>query len=531
MAYYEQQELSFCKTATRMEYSDRTPLRQGLEPLSRLAQLRSRGLVIVLLLLLAIDTAGCTLSRNPITGRKRALAWTWEQEKQIGAEADQQITAQFGLYENEFLAAYVERIGQRVLAESHVRRPDADPVFRETPFFFRVLDSPIVNAFALPGGYIYVTRGLISHLDNEAQLAVVLGHEIGHVEARHASQRALAQQLGQIGLIGGAILGQELLGLPAQDLLNIGGTAVQLMFLKYSRDDERESDQLGVEYAARADYEASEGSAFFESLKRIGEREGHAIPNFLSTHPDPGQREIRIREMADEWRQRTEMHLINQDAFYAAIDGMILGENPREGFVQSNVYYHPELAFRFGIPSGFQLINQRQQVVLLESNQRAIMVLTLSQQASARAAAAHLVGQQGIREVESGATTVSDLPAFYVVADAQPQQGPIVRLVSFFIEYGGNVYSFLGYSTRDDFPRYQDAFVRTIRGFSRLTDSSILNVQPVRVATVTADRTAPFSAFVPSRLPPDFSADDLAIVNQVHLNQQIPQGTALKLTR
>jgi predicted Zn-dependent protease len=173
-----------------------------------------------------------------------------------------------------------------------MRRPDTDAQFRETPFTFRVLDSPVVNAFALPGGYIYVTRGLLSHLDNEAQLAVVLGHEIVHVAARHASRRAFEQQLGQVGLLGGAILGGQVFGgQAAQAILDLGGTAAQLLFLRYGRDDEREADELGVEYAALVGYQTEEAAEFFRSLRRIGEEQQQGLPTWMSTHPDPGERE------------------------------------------------------------------------------------------------------------------------------------------------------------------------------------------------------------------------------------------------
>src|SRR5690606_25074031 len=132
------------------------------------------------------------------------------EEKQIGAQADKEIAAQYGIYEDEELNNYVSELGQKLVEVSHLRREDADPQFQNTQFTFRVLNSPIVNAFALPGGYVYVTRGLLAHLDNEAQLAVVLGHEIGHVAARHASQRAATQQIGQLAILGGAILGESL---------------------------------------------------------------------------------------------------------------------------------------------------------------------------------------------------------------------------------------------------------------------------------------------------------------------------------
>lgn len=484
---------------------------------------------VVLVTLLAFFASSCTVSRNPISGNKRAYGYSWEQERQLGAQADPQIQAQFGFYQDEGVSRYVEQIGQEVLAESHVRRPDAAQEFKETPFHFRVLDSPVVNAFALPGGYVYVTRGLLAHLNNEAQLAVVLGHEIGHVEARHASQRAFEQQLGQIALLGGAIAGQELLGLPAQDLLNIGGAAAQLMFLSYGRDDERESDNLGVEYAARAGYVAAEGSEFFRSLERIGEESGQSLPSFLSTHPDPGEREETIREKAQVWEQQYEMNRLEQDDLYSAIEGMVLGENPRQGFVENGIFFHPDMRFQFPVPSGFQLINQASQVVMIDEQQQAIQIFTIAQENSAQAAARQFAGQQGIQTVDSGTSRSNGLPASYVLADAQTQQGQVLRLLAYFVEYQDNVYAFLAYSARDNFSRFENAFRRTMQGFAPLTDPQILNVQPVRLQVISAPRTAPFSSFVPDRLPRDLTAEKLAIMNQVQLNEQITAGTPLKL--
>ena len=225
--------------------------------------LQSYMRTVLLVLVAAVFFAGCVVQRSPITGQKRAYGYSWAEEIKIGQESDPQIVAQFGLYDDERLAAYVTRIGEAVLAESHLRRPDAAPEYRNTPFTFRVLDSPVVNAFALPGGYIYVTRGLLSHLNNEAQLAVVLGHEVTHVAARHASQRAATQQFGMIGLIGAAIGGQAILGGSAgENILDLGSTAAGLLFLQYGRDDERESDRNGVDYAARVGYKPGEASAF-----------------------------------------------------------------------------------------------------------------------------------------------------------------------------------------------------------------------------------------------------------------------------
>lgn len=484
---------------------------------------------LLLLAAIIVSTAGCVVQRNPITGQRRAYGWTWEQEQQIGREADQQIIAQFGAYDDPELTNYVNRVAREVLEDSHLRRPDADPQFRNAEFTFRVLDSPVVNAFALPGGYVYVTRGLVAHAENEAQLAVVLGHEIAHVAGRHASRRAFQQQLGQIGLIGGAILGQEILGGQAgQAILDLGGTAAQLLFLRYSRDDEREADELGVEYAALNNYETSEAADFFGTLRRIGEREG-AIPTFMATHPDPGEREQTMLRLAERWRQEVTMNRVGQQELLNVLGGTVVGENPRQGFTQQNRFYHPDLQFHFPVPQGYQVINQPTQVVMVEPNQQAILGLTISQQNSLQAAAAQFTQQQGVQVVEQGSATSGGNSAYYVVADAQTEQGQVLRILNFWVQHRGNIYNFIGYSARQSFANYQDTFLRTMRNFETLTDPQILNVQPFRISVQAASRTAAFSEFVPSQLPPGMSANDLAILNQVELNETVQQGTPLKI--
>lgn len=485
----------------------------------------------VLLLAFLTSAIGCALSRDPITGKKRPLGYSWQQERQLGAQADQQITAQMGIYEGEGVQSYVERIGQQVLAQSHLRRPDAPQEFKETPFTFRVLDSEVINAFALPGGYVYVTRGLLTHLGNEAQLAMVLGHEVAHVAARHAAERAFQQQLGQVALIGGAILGQQVLGLPAEDLLNLGGAAAQLLFLSYGRDDEREADRFGVEYSALAGYQSGEGSEFFRSLERIQEKEGQSLPSWASTHPEPGEREETIKELAREWAGRTSMTTVDQEEYLRKLDGVIAGANPRNGYSLDGVFYHPDLRFQFPVPRGFQLINQATKVLMVDQQQQAIVGFQIAEASSAQEAAATFARQQGIQVLESGRSTNSRVPGHYVLVDAPTQQGATVRALALFIDYRDRVYSFVGYTEQSVFDQYADRFWQTMRGFAPVTDPAILNIQPARIDIVAAPRTAPFRDFVSGNLPLDFTPAELAIMNQVELDETIQQGTLLKMVR
>ena len=250
----------------------------------------------------------------------------------------------------------------------------------------------------------------------------------------------------------------------------------------------------------------------------------------MSTHPDPGEREQTIIQLATRFEQEVpgNSDLIEREGYLRQIEGIVMGEDPRQGYTEGGYFYHPGLRFQFPYPSNFQVINQPSQVVL--ANENAIMVFTFAQATSAQEAASAFAGQEGFTTVESGPTQANGLRGYYVVVDVNSQQGQI-RAINQFIEYSGQVYSFLGYTTTNAFGTYQSAFVNTLRGFAPLTDSRKINVQPQRLSLVRANRTAPFSSFVPRQLPIDIDADRLAIINQVELNQTIQAGTMLKIPR
>jgi len=469
---------------------------------------------------------GCVTDIVPATGERRYLGYTWQQETDIGKQASKEVTSLFGVYGDANLARYVTEVGNRVLATSHLRRPGGDEQVRATPVTFTVLDSPVINAMALPGGYIYVTRGMLAHLNNEDQLATVIAHEIGHVAARHAARQAWQQQIGQGLLLGGAVLSQGL-GLPAGNILNFGGMAAQLFLLRYSREDELEADRLGVEYAMAAGYDSREVIGLFQTLDRMQEKEGQSMPSFLATHPNPGDRIQRIRELTSAAR---DSRTPNADTRYLhAVEGLVLGEDPRQGFVQDNVFYHPDLGFRFPIPRGFKAVNQPSQVVMVEGQNRAVLGFTGTAESSAEAVAAKLLSQRGLRVVERGSTHINGFPAVGVLAEAQTQNGQIVTLTTYFIEYRGKVYQFIGYAPQQLFGSFQSAFLQTIRGFAEIQDSRILARQPVRLTLLRVSRSAPFRELIPRALPAPFTAAEAAILNEVDLNQEISPGKILKI--
>jgi predicted Zn-dependent protease len=479
-----------------------------------------------------ISQSGCSMDKSIVSGNNRSYAYTWAQEVQLGKESDQAAIAEYGLYANPTLAAYVNQIGQEVLLKSHARRPETPEEIRNTPFYFKVLDSPIVNAFALPGGYIYVTRGLLAHLDNEAQLAMVLGHEIGHVTARHASIAAGRQQRAQIGVMGATILGAVLGASP--DLLQTGQQMLSqgagLFLLKNSREAESEADDLGVEYTALSGYKAEEAARFFESLKRIQDQSGQQIPTFMSTHPDPGQREQVIMQRSQEWAAKTPMTKVNQAQLYAKIDGITIGDNPRQGFVENNIFYHPDMKFQFPT-AGWQVSNGAAQVQMLDTKQQAMMSFSLAEGTSAATAARTFSTQQGLQVTNTGNVQINGFPCTVVEAQATTQDQGTIAVRAYFIEYGGNVLHFLGYTSAANYPTYKAQFDQIVGGFQSLKEADKLNRQPYKLAIQKASRLAPFQNFVTMRLTNGLTPESLAIINQVALTAPISIGKSLKLVK
>ncbi len=485
----------------------------------------------ILSLTILIFLSGCvSVQTSPVSGNKRVYGYSWQDELKLGREADSEIIAQYGLYDDPAVTEYIDRLGQELLAVSHFNRPDTPAEYRGTPFTFRVLNSPVVNAFALPGGYVYVTRGLLAHLDNEAQLMVVLGHEIGHVAARHASQRAAEQQFGQLAIIGGAVIGESL-GYDGGQILQMSGTTAQLLFLRYGRDDERESDRLGVEYSAMEGYVAAEGGKFFTSLKRISEKAGVNIPSHLSSHPDPGEREENIPRMAAEWEaEGYEMDIINREEFLEMMNGIMYGDNPREGFVEGNTFYHPDLEFQFNVPNGFQLVNQTSAVILFNEAQDAIMQFTIdSQNDSPMSSVNAFTGQEGITLVDEGSQNINGLDGYSATVSASTDDGTPLTISVNAVSYGGNIYRFLNYTTSSQFETYKPSFNEVFFSFDEVDDLDVLNVKPVRLELERVRQSGVFSELIPSNLPMGIQPLDVAILNQVELDEQIQRGTILKI--
>ncbi len=468
--------------------------------------------------------AGC--ATNPVTGKRQVILVSENQELAMGQQADPAVVAQFGLYPDKKVQRFITDKGKAMAAVSH--RAGLD-------YQFKVVDSPVINAFALPGGYVYFTRGILAHFNNEAQFAGVLGHEIGHVTARHSAQQQTKQLLGQVALIGGMVLAPAVAQYGEQAM-----QGMQLLFLKFGRDDERQSDELGVEYSSAIGYDAAEMADFFQTLQREQQGNGAAaVPDFLSTHPNPAARYETVHQLAADWKKAhpAAKLAVNRDAYLRLIDGLTYGEDPRQGFVEGSVFYHPDLKFQFPVPAGWAHQNSPEQFQMAPKDGKALLLLTTAPGADLQAAAQAYTKQMKLQPTDSRSLTINGFPALAVQADqvgqADPQTGqtaaPTVRTLSTFIQDGKTIYALVGASAPADFAAYLPAFTGAAQQFQRLTDREKLARQPEKIHLKTVKQPTTLAEFLRANGVAEKRLEEMAILNGMQLTERLGNGLLVKV--
>ncbi len=476
--------------------------------------------VVTASIAILIGISGCAV--NPVTGKKQVSLMSENQELALGAEADPQIIAQFGLYDHPQMQAFIDKHGQEMAKISH--RPDLK-------FHFRVLDSPVVNAFAVPGGYVYFTRGIMAHFNNEAEFAGVLGHEIGHITARHSAEQYTKQTLAQVFLIGGLIVSKEL-----RAFANEAQTAMQLMFLKYSRDNESQSDELGVEYSTKVGYDAREMADFFKTLKSLGDEGGGSVPTFLSTHPDPLNRYEKVGEHATNWQAKVPQtsFKINRESYLKLIDGITYGEDPKQGYVQAGVFYHPVLVFQYPVPSGWKLVNSPTQVQMAPSDGKALILLTLAEGNDLQTAATNTSAAYKLTVTGSKPVTINGLQGLEVMSEQVSQdpnsgQQSVIRVQSVYIKFNNLIYVFHGVTSAGDFAAYDAHFDKTMYGFKELKDQSKINVFPERIKVVDVKSDGTLGQALNAYSIPTTRHRELGVVNGMDVTDRVTAGMKIKI--
>jgi predicted Zn-dependent protease len=467
--------------------------------------------------LLAFVTACAT---NPVTGQRQFTLMSEAQEIGIGRESDPQIKAEMGIYNDPELQKYVSDIGMRLARLSE--RPNL-------PWQFTVVDQPAVNAFAVPGGFIYLTRGILPFLADEAELAGVLGHEIGHVTARHSAQQYTRALGGQLLLTGVGVFVPA-----ARPFGQISETALGLLFLKHGRDDELQSDQLGAKYEIAGGWDPEGVPGMLSTLGRLNEAAGErkGIPNFLSTHPEPLARVKEIQPTIQQLKAAQPGKLVtDRDALLRRIDGVIYGDNPEQGITRGSTFLHPPLRFRLDFPDQWQIANSPQQVVAKAPNADVFLVLQVVTKplgGSVQEIALANMQQAGFRAVQGERATIDGLEAFIGGYQGTIEGlGPVYSRAAH-IAYDGKIYLIAGIVSADIFAQADPAFTATIRSFRRLSASEAESIRPNRV-DLHVVRPGDTWAALAERSRGAISAETLAVMNQHAPGSQPAVGARVKI--
>ncbi len=477
-----------------------------------------------LLLLITILGLIPSCAINPVTGKKQFMLMSEAQEIALGAQYDPSVISTFGAYDQPQLLDFITAKGTEMGKISH--RPNLE-------YHFKILDSPVINAFAVPGGYIYLTRGILAQFNNEAELIGVLGHEMGHITARHTASQQSKQQLGQLLLVGGMIASEEF-----REFADYAMQGMQLLFLKFSRDNEREADRLGVEYSSKIHYDAHKMADFFNVLNKMQLASSHAgVPTFMSTHPDPGDRYNAVKTKSKEWQDSLNYSnwAVNENSYLRMIDGLVYGEDPRQGFVDANMFYHPEMKFKYPVPPNWKLVNSPMQVQMVPDGGKAMMVFFMAQQKTLEKAGQEALDALNLTVVDSKRTTVNGGSAIIAISqqvsqNQQTGQQQTIKVLSYIIQLKEQIYVFHGVAADADFNSYFRTFESTMSNFRTLTDPSKLNVKPnrIKIKTIRSASVSLADAFKYYEVPQS-KYNEFALLNNMELDDKLTKGDMIKV--
>ena len=462
-----------------------------------------RKLITFLIVAIALALSGC--AANPVSGRQDFVMMSEPQEIALGRSSDAEVRKQYKVYANPALQSYVNRVGQKVAEHSH--RPNIH-------YTFTVLDSPEINAFALPGGYVYITRGILAYLNSEAEMAAVLGHEVGHVTARHGVRQQSAAQATNLGLTIASIFVPELNTQLGHDLSNLMGGA---LLSGYGRDHELESDRLGAQYLARSDYDPQAMIRVVGVLKNqelfdaeIAKQEGREPRRYhgtFATHPDNDTRLQQVVGEASSLKVANPGE--NKSEFLKQTQGLVFNDSVEEGVVRGNKFMHPELGIALTFPPDWSIKNSPTQLVALSPKNDAAIQLMIDAKPSGTAT------EYAQRAVGNGAS-VESLEIEKLHAAIGSVNSAILGVIyfdrkAFLIQCKAK--------TPDVIAAQREAMRATIRSFHVLSADEKKAIKPLTIKITTA-RKGDTYARLAQRSPLGKNAESYLRL----VNEQYPQG-------
>ncbi len=465
---------------------------------------------------------------NPVTGQREFVLMSEAQELALGQQADGEIQRDMGVYDDPALQDYIRDIGRSLAAVSH--RLDL-------PWQFTVVDSPAVNAFALPGGYVYLTRGIMAYLGDEAELAGVLGHEIGHVTARHTVQAYTRAGGAQFGLVLGQVFVPQMranpYGLPG--LGDAAGTGLGFLFLKFGRDDEVQADRLGAEYASDGGWHPQGVADMLTTLGRISEvSDRRGTPNWLSTHPEPVARVVEVTPVIKELlaTRDDDALSVNRAAYLDRIEGLRFGDNPEDGVLRGNEFLHPPLRFALAFPEGWEVQNSATIVLAKQPGQELYMLLQFAE--NARGSSLQRIAEEAMKSAgytlrSGGEVRINGLDAFLGTYSGQVNDVDEVMARVAHIRHGQAVYALGGLGLAEAFLHFDHDINASIRSFRSLSREEAEHILPNELAFYVARAGDTWQSIVQQRGDDIVTARTLAIMNGYPVNEQPRPGDRLKI--
>ncbi len=448
-----------------------------------------------------------------------------QSEAQQGAQYHQQFLDEFGGAMTGATASYVEQVGKNIAVQSGLANS-------QSAFTVTLLNSSVDNAFAVPGGYVYVTRQLVSLMNNEAELSAVLGHEVGHVAARHSQSRQRnATRNSILGVLGsvlsGAILGNSGIGQLGQRIFS---SAPQLLTAKFSRSQETEADNLGIRYLRSAGYDPHAMATVLQSLAMQNSLDAQlqgrdaSIPQWASTHPDPASRVRAAQAQAGNGTGQT-----NRDGFLNRVDGLIYGDDPRQGVIEGNTFIHPDMRLTFTAPNGFYMVNGTRAVSI--NGQGGQAQLSTAQyngnlETYLRQVFQTIGGQQRQLAPQSvQRTTINGIPALYGVARVNNGQ-QTVDLAVMAYEFGPNqAFHFAAITPAGRAGLFNPMF----NSLRRISANEAAQVIPRVVDVVTAARNDTVQSLAARMAYPNAQDARFRVLNGLTSNAQVVPGQRYKI--
>ncbi|MBL1143008.1 MAG: M48 family metalloprotease [Proteobacteria bacterium] len=487
--------------------------------------MKTKYLIPVCLIILSLGSA-CAV--NPVSGKQDLVLLSENDEIALGRETNKEVLQQYTVYDNPALQAYVQNVGNKVAINSHRN----NLIYR-----FTVLDSKEVNAFALPGGYIYITRGLMAYLKSEAELAAVLGHEVGHVTARHSVRQYSANQLTSIGVALGSLFIPGMNQASSQ-LAQLFGAA---LLRGYGREHELEADRLGAEYLARTGYNPQamldvisvlKNQEIFE--KEVAQSEGREpriYHGVFSTHPDNDKR---LQEIIGTAQTLTETaasaNYVGHEEYMAYMDKLIYGDSPHEGILRGRRFFHEELGFSMSFPEKWNVTNQPAQILLTAPNGDAIIQISAEDINKKLTPRNFMIQRMGLNNLDNEATlNINGLEAHTGVSVINSNDGP--RPTRFTVIYfGQRAYIIAGTSKlAKNLSKYDKTILDTAKSFHALTENEKVLAKPLRLKVVQASKETRFSDLAKQSTLESHAESQLRLLNAKYPEGEPRIGDLLKI--